>query len=114
MKLKMFRNNTLNNGGCSMSINGTIPTTGYMVGIAGNELILNKSDFNIKNIRAYVSDKFEKLVEPNMFIGSWENDEKIYLDTSLNVSNKEEAMKIASELGELAIFDIEHNESIYL
>lgn len=114
MKLKQFKNRTLTNGGCSMSINGIIPTSGYMVGIAGNERILNKQDFNLKNIRAYVSDKFEKLVEPNMFIGSWENKGKIYLDTSMNISNKEEAIRIARELGELAIFDIENGETIYL
>jgi hypothetical protein len=56
-------------------------------------------------------------LKKNEYYGTWldvEDNNKLYCDISLNIENKEDALKIAKELDELAIFDLSTLESIYL
>lgn len=48
------------------------------------------------------------------FLGTWIDGDDLYIELSEYVPNKEIAMNLARERGELAIFDIANGESIYL
>jgi hypothetical protein len=93
---------TIENKGISINNNYEIPKNGYMVAV--------------KNCNS-IEDMLKVELKENEYYGTWldvEDNNKLYCDISLNIENKEEALKIAEELDELAIFDLSTLESIYL
>lgn len=110
-----IKNTTIANGGCSINIgNHKSADSGYMVAISGNELKLSLDNFNEKEIQNYILSKDIILNKKDVYLGTWIDNNIVYLDTSICVQDKEEALKIAKSSGELAIYDIEKGESIYL
>ena len=94
---------TMKNKGISINNNYEIPKNGYMVAI--------------KNCGDSIEDMLKVELKENEYYGTWldvEDGNKLYCDISLNVENKEEALKKAKELNELAIFDVSTFTSIYL
>jgi hypothetical protein len=93
---------TMKNKGISINNNYEIPKNGYMVAVK-----------NCNSIEGMLKVELKK----NEYYGTWldvEDNNKLYCDISLNIENKEDALKIAKELDELAIFDLSTLESIYL
>ena len=102
MKLKVsdLKKLALKNGGFSLNSDGLNATSGFMVSCKDLYKI-NLSDL----IGGY--------------IGGWldvNSDDKnnFYLDISINVKDKDEAIELAKKNNQLAIFDIATGESIYL
>lgn len=102
------------NGGFSVSPNGDTPKSGFMVSVKDlykiNLDIIDQDDIDFaSNIAS----------EINGYIGGWldttdTNVNNFYMDISINIQDKEQALKVARENGQLAIFDIKNGETIYL
>ena len=79
-------------------------SSGYMVAIEDGTII------NINDIDSIIN----YIDSINGSCGLWVNDGKLYIDISINIESKEEALKLASDLKELAIFDCKNLKDIPL
>lgn len=84
---------------------------GYMVSLQGYE----------KKCRT--DEETEKAITENMeiiqgldgaYLGAWIDEGIIYIDISILVENKEDALELGKVNNQLAIYDLQSNESIYL
>lgn len=114
LNTKNIKNLAIKNGGFSLSPKGETPATGYM--ISCKDLYkLNLSDLSEDKL----DNAIKQATEIGGYIGGWLDTEttdtdNFYLDISINVQDKEQALKIAKKNKQLAIYDIENGESIYL
>lgn len=93
---------TKKNGGASINRDYNSPAQGYMVAI--------------KNFDS-MNDMLSNKLEPNEFYGTWldkEDNNKLYCDISTNIIDYKEAVDLAKKRGELAIYDVEQQCSIYV
>lgn len=82
---------------------------GYCVSIQDGAIIANLS---IKKINKYL----KKARKKKTLLGIWFNtkNKKFYLDFSQIIQDKKEALKVARENKQLAIFDLKNKQDIYL
>jgi WD40 repeat protein len=104
---------TIENQGCSMNLDGLQPVTGYMVGTKGNEQKINILDFNAGHIDSFIRRNLDKLHNRNYFVGTWINDDTVYIDISLNMPHKEQALLWGKANGQICIWDVEKKVEIY-
>ena len=113
-------NRSRQNGGSStymstgLSINKN--NKGYMVAKQNsNEKVLTDKEFTPIELERYAKENIEKLQEENAFLGTWFNDENgnWYLDSSEKIDSCILAMKLAIDRNQIAIYDIEREDSIY-
>lgn len=86
---------------------------GYMVSLEGTETQTKGDDYQaiikaIEEKQAIIKDK------NNMCIGLWLDSNIMYIDISINISDKVEALEFAKYNKQLAIYDLKNNNSIYL
>lgn len=96
-----------NNGGTlNKDLSMAQVTKGYMVSLIGTEEVYN--DITIDILTSYASKVL------NGFLGVWFNtdNEKYYLDNSVNILNLDDAYQLAKENKQLAIYDIENDKVI--
>lgn len=102
------------NGGFSINPLGECAKTGYMVSVKDLYKIdldlIDQDDIN------FASDIAKEM---NGYIGGWLDTQSdspfnFYMDIAINVQDKEKALEIAKENGQLAIFDVVNCETIYL
>lgn len=101
-----------NNGGTYNKEYKTIDAKkGFMVSLQGYEK------------KCKTDEETEKAIKENMeiikgldsaYLGAWIDEGITYIDISVLVENKEDAMELGKINNQLAIYDIENNESIYL
>ena len=87
---------------------------GFMVSLMGYEFTTYNIDEAIKK-----SVEYKDIIKNknNCFIGFWideEDNNKIYVDISKNISSRRDAEKTAKKNMQKAIYNIKDNESIYL
>lgn len=99
---------TLNKELKKADING-----GYMVSLEGAEVQKNKND--IEGIKKAIEEKQAIIKDKNnLYIGLWLDSNIMYIDISINIIDKVEALEFAKYNKQLAIYDIVNNDSIYL
>lgn len=86
---------------------------GFMVSLEGTETQTQGDDYQaikkaIEEKQAIIKDK------NNMYIGLWLDSNIMYIDISINIIDKVEALEFAKYNKQLAIYDLENNDSIYL
>lgn len=90
------------------SING-----GYMVSLEGAEIQKNINDIN--GIKKAIEEKQETIKNKNnLYIGLWIDNNIMYIDISINIIDKVDALEFAKYNKQLAIYDIINNDSVYL
>lgn len=86
---------------------------GFMVSLEGAEVQKNINDIN--GIKKTIEEKQEIIKNKNnMYIGLWLDNNIMYIDISINIQDKTEALEFAKYNKQLAIYDLENNNSIYL
>lgn len=86
---------------------------GFMVSLEGAETQAKGDDYQA--IKKAIEDKQEIIKDKNnMFIGLWLDNDIMYIDISINIIDKVEALEFAKYNKQLAIYDIINNDSIYL
>jgi len=104
-----------NEGGFSINVNtGATPGAGYMVSIPGAEAVRRLSDITELTIKRYVEKYAQQLATPGAYLGAWVDGWEVYLDISVNVDSLEDALNLARDNKQLAIYDLEAGDSIYL
>lgn len=119
MNLVNFINDTLNNGGASFNLltSEYNPNSGYMVAVKGYEVKIPVEQFNRKTVADYIANNVYMLltnVDSNLFLGAWVDEGFVYLDISMKIEDKIQALHLAIDSKELAIFDNENKESVFV
>ena len=84
---------------------GDNPKTGYMVGIRSETKTVPSSQVTVEDVREYMEEKASFLNQPDLYIGGWDNGTTYFLDVSRHIEDFEEAMILAIQTGEEAIFE---------
>ena len=115
-----FKNSIINDNGASYNLlTGQFnPDNGYMVSMQDHESI---TVFNTESVQyeicRYVRAKAELLmagISDTNFLGGWLVEGYLYLDISMHELDLNEALRIAKNNNQLAIFDCKNKVSIYL
>lgn len=86
---------------------------GYMVSLEGTETQTQGDDYQA--IKKAIEEKQEIIKNKNnMYIGLWLDNNIMYIDISINIQDKTEALEFGKYNKQLAIYDIVNNDSIYL
>ena len=87
------------------------PETGYMVGV--KDILISEDTETISDLVNNIFKKASQLdnIPQQAFIGSWISD-RLYVDLSLYITDKEEALELGRKYNQLAIYDIKNKGDI--
>lgn len=106
-KLDRMVTNTKNNGGYSDDI---LTQKRYIVSMElEKEVIIDVEKFNKKSLRNAIKDFTLKI---NQGIGTWLDNNQVYIDINQGFNDLEDAMQIAIKNNQLAIYDTVENKAI--
>ena len=107
MNLRQFYAQTLSNGGASYSIlSGELnPDNGYFVSIANKGITVDLNNFNQKVVADFITQNAIQLNQLKYFVGSWVENGVVYLDVTVQVTDKRNALELAYRNGQKAIYD---------
>ena len=100
-------------GGLSINmVDGSMPTTGYMVAKPPEfGIIVDAVDFNDpvkgpKILSGYMKKQKKDLATGKNYLGTWLSDGKVYLDVSENIQSKSTATRMGRERNQKEIWDV--------
>ena len=107
---------TMRTGGASVNFKGRAPKDGYMVSPykdreAISQFTKDKST-EVKTFKEYQQLNKEFIAQKNHYLGAWVDKDKLYLDISVNVRDKAEAMDLAKQNNQLAMWDVAKKEEV--
>jgi hypothetical protein len=105
---------TIESSGCSLNLSECAPVSGYMISLKGYETRVQILKFAPACIDQFIRANLPKLFDRNYFVGTWINQDEVYLDLSLNIPDKHAALSLARINGQIAIFDVLNNTEIEL
>ena len=125
MKIKRLYHTVLRDGGITLSsrLVQVKKRTGFFVSIREGETILNLKDFtpdtlnrSIKNIHSSILRLKYHIGNRGWFVGIWLDkvNEKVYIDISVWIKDREQAIQKGLTESQIAIWDIEKGQEIYL
>lgn len=109
---------TRDTGGSSTNpYTGASPTSGYMVGLMGNDFIMDGLEFakrGAAEIQAYANNRSDDFSSPDTYLGTWFDTEsgKVSFDTSRNVQDLSEAIALGTSNDQKAIWDVANGVEI--
>jgi hypothetical protein len=88
--------------------------SGYGVGGVepGTEMYVEQ--FTPQSVQSFMREHEATLSQPGMHVGTWVEDGKVYLDISQVVPDMDDALKLAAQRGEKAIYSFASGDSIYV
>ena len=105
----------IENGGATLTseLKQAQLTTGFMVSLEGAESQVKGNDYQaikkaIEEKQAIIKDN------KNLFIGLWLDGGVMYVDISINIEDRAEALEFGKRNKQLAIYDLVNNDSVYL
>lgn len=101
----MIVETTLLNGGGTFGEN--VPETGYFVAREEPYLTIPLSEFNNESISRFP-------VPDGCFLGTWVHEDNVYIDVTEHFVDLDKALEAARLGNQLAIWDIEKEEEIFL
>ena len=114
MKLENIKR-IIENGGATLTkeLKKAELKRGYMVSLEGTETQAKGDDYQA--ITKAIEEKQEIIKDSkNMYIGLWLDNNIMYIDISVNIIDKAEALEFGKRNKQLAIYDLVNNDSIYL
>jgi hypothetical protein len=119
---EQFIASTIENGGATMNpVTGDVPTSGYVVSMAGNEQTYKLFGNDVVKeilvsgaVDLYVKDNDDVLSLPGMYLGSWIDDGMLYLDISRVYESEHDALREAVTNGQKAYYDLDNAKTIEL
>ena len=122
INLKEFSRQILENGGSTTSLNLThVPTTGFMVSLEDNAMTfenLNNEELSLgqieQSVKTFVQKNAEQLSDHINYLGGWIHENKLYIDISVNIQDKREAIEFGIKNNQIAIYDLNDDCEIVL
>ena len=102
------------NGGITIDKTGKeYKGKGYAVALSKEtEIVINEDLFIPELISHIMKLNADKLSKENVFLGIWQDSEKVYFDLSEIIADKDQAIAKGKERDQLAIFDFTTFETI--
>ena len=100
-------------GGATLNKNGEgfVSNNGFMVSVFGAEFKTTDEEKAKSKIEEYI----EKIqTEEGLFVGVWVDEGEVYVDLSIHIMDYNEALEVARNNKQKAIFDLKNKTSIYL
>ena len=104
----------LQNSGLSIGHYSQRPKSGYMVSIAAFEVVESSDNFDSSMLSGYFNSVKSHLLIPSSFVGVWLNESNVYLDLSINIGSRAQAIAYGKKHNQIAIWDVENNCEIFL
>jgi len=103
---------TVNTKGFTLPLFGT--TGRYVVGLTDNEVDVHKIDNSLtEKLYLQACDVQKKFKSVN--IGGWiDKSGKLYIDISTSTDNKRQAMDLARQYGQVAVYDLLLDEEVFV
>jgi len=119
---EQFIASTIENGGATMNPStGDVPTSGYVVSMAGNEQTYKLFGNDVVKeilvsgaVDLYVKENVVELSHPENYLGSWIDDGMLYLDISRVYESEHDALREAVANGQKAYYDLDNAKTIEL
>src|SRR5688572_23343725 len=115
MNLQQLSEEIKKTGGISYSLTyGSLQgRKGYCVSpYKDREIQIPLGEFDWVDIQSFCSENAELLAEDNHFLGAWVDNDIVYLDVSVLMTRKADAIKKAKECNQLAIYSLTENKTI--
>lgn len=120
MQYKKLYHQVIKNGGITLSAR-LVPVekqTGFFVSLKDQGTIITLKEFTPDSLFLTINKLFiqYEIIYGKQFIGVWIDkvNEKVYIDVSIWVQNREKAIKRGLLEDQIAIWDIENGQEIYL
>ena len=117
MNLQKIYSETLKNGGLTYNLDTgeANPKTGYMAGgFAPSDKFPKWQFINGDRLRNFIINNIEFLLHSDTYLGTWMDNNMIYIDISANFKNLSEAFEHAKINKEIAIWDCENERNLYI
>ena len=119
---EQFIASTIENGGSTMNpVTGDVPTSGYVVSMAGNEQTYKLFGNDVVKeilisgaVDLYLKENVVELSNPENYLGSWIDDGMLYLDISRVYESEHDALREAVTNGQKAYYDLDNAKTIEL
>ena len=109
MRDDLILEKTIKNGGITLkNAEEFQPETGFLVGGLAPTKIVNPVQDEV--IRALC----ELILADNDIVGTWLNDGKIHVDAVEWIQDREQALEVAKERGEIAIWDCAETKEVFV
>ncbi|MBT2383845.1 hypothetical protein [Streptomyces sp. ISL-11] len=103
------------NGGATYAPGRSVPMAGYMVSLHGSERTIPLDAFGSAELDNYIQEYAYRVdADARLFYGAWVDGETVYLDLSMNVADRAEALLIGEFESQLAIYDVANGDVITL
>ena len=112
MDLKQLKQAVETNGGATLTsdLDPAIVDGGYMVSLAGHEI---KTSMNL--LTSDLLKEYQRIAEQcNAYVGLWLDGRDLYLDISVNIQDQQQAIKMARDNKQLAIYQVRTGASLYV
>lgn len=91
------------------------PQNGYMVSVRDAEYTLPVSEFSDSDVERYTAKYFNTVNQSaNRYFGAWVNDGVVFLDVSVHLSNRDDAIRRGVAEKQLSIFDLNVGRDVSL
>lgn len=107
-------NKARENGGISVNSQNEKPKSGYMVSLLGYEKVIKLRKLTASQIRLYLKYNARYMNSKNMFFGIWIDNKSVYLDISINIQDRDRAIKAGIINRQKAIYDVTNQSVIKL
>ena len=88
---------------------------GYIVSLPDMELVRDLQSMRVDQFEAIVSHYLDLIrATPLVYLGLWVSEGRIYFDLSEVITDKETAIRLGMERNQIAIFDNNAKQCIYL
>lgn len=105
---------TIVGNGTTVSLDGEHPADGFVVSLAGSESVITEGFLTPEGVESYILANAEALAASGRYVGAWARAGRVYLDVSEVVPSRREALRIAADNGQVAVFDLGRGREILL
>lgn len=97
-------------------LSGQEPKSGYMVGLNGEHggvsHVFPLTELTPERLAAHRAEIAARGVDPDAYQGGWVEGDKVYLDLSKNVQDREKAVAMGKQHNQKAIYHIDKGEDV--
>ena len=106
---------TAKNGGVTISLNGDVPENGFAFAPSKiTERVITQDRWTLEDVDRFMEDNLDALNTDDAFLGVWVDEGKVYMDVSVVVADKTEALVRAKTADQISVFDLEKFETHFI
>jgi hypothetical protein len=97
----------------TFDLDGNVPSEGFMVSEMGG-VEVSLTEFSVRDIERVIAENKNALHGMGAYIGTWVEDNTVYVDYSVNFTELGKALTVGRKNGQKAIYSLNTQSVIYL